>query len=111
MSILLNWSLLLLVMSWQIIQAHPELKYYIGMDVDPLALEKAQARIDSLVCSDSCSPTYLKTYSVLRNFRHIKSVLNEIDENLLDSGVDGILMDLGMSSMQVCFRMHSTDSH
>lgn len=84
-----------------IIQAHPELKYYIGMDVDPLALEKARARIDSLVCSDSCSPTDLKTYSVLRNFRHIKSVLNEVDENLLDSGVDGMLMDLGMSSMQV----------
>ncbi|EXB60445.1 Ribosomal RNA small subunit methyltransferase H [Morus notabilis] len=84
-----------------IIQAHPELKYYIGMDVDPLAREKAAARIDSLTCNDSRGPTELKTYTFLKNFRHIKSVLSEVDENLLDSGVDGILMDLGMSSMQV----------
>ncbi|KAL5850006.1 hypothetical protein ACOSQ4_008019 [Xanthoceras sorbifolium] len=80
-----------------VIQAHPELKLYIGIDVDPLAHEKAQAHIDSLL---HAYPN-LKAYTFVKNFRHIKSVLNEVDQNLLNSGVDGILMDLGMSSMQV----------
>lgn len=85
-----------------IIQAHPELKLYIGMDVDPVAHEKARAQIDAILNGDSCLPTSdLKTHTVLKNFRCIKSVLNEVDKKLLDTGVDGILMDLGMSSMQV----------
>ncbi|KAL5558287.1 hypothetical protein UlMin_034498 [Ulmus minor] len=84
-----------------IIQAHPELILYIGMDVDPLAYEKAVARLNSLPRDDSCSPTDLKVYTFLKNFRYIKSLLSEVDENLMNSGVDGILMDLGMSSMQV----------
>lgn len=74
------------------------------MDVDPVAYEKARARIDAILNGDSCHPTSdLKTHTILKNFRHIKSVLSEVDKKLLDTGVDGILMDLGMSSMQVCF--------
>ncbi|KAF5456622.1 hypothetical protein F2P56_026087 [Juglans regia] len=85
-----------------IIEAHPELKLYVGMDVDPVAHEKARARIDDILHGDSCNPTSdVKTQTILKNFRHIKSVLSEVDEKLLDTGVDGILMDLGMSSMQV----------
>ncbi|KAK3212121.1 hypothetical protein Dsin_016827 [Dipteronia sinensis] len=80
-----------------VIQAHPELKLCIGMDVDPLAHEKAQAQIYSLL---HAHPN-LKPYTFVKNFKHIKSLLNEVDQNLLSSGVDGILMDLGMSSMQV----------
>ncbi|KAK7852443.1 ribosomal rna small subunit methyltransferase h [Quercus suber] len=88
-----------------IIQAHPELKLYFGMDVDPVAYEKARARIDAILNGDSCHPTSnLKTHTVLKNFRHIKSVLSEVDKKLLDTGVDGILMDLGMSSMQASLR-------
>jgi len=91
----------------QIIQAHPELKYYIGMDVDPVAHEKARTRIDGILHGDSCHPTSdLKSHTILKNFRSIKSVLSEVDEKILDTGVDGILMDLGMSSMQVCFLLH-----
>lgn len=63
-----------------------------------MALEKARARIHSL-CGDSSG---FKAYTYLRNFKNIRSVLGEADEELLTSGVDGILMDLGMSSMQVC---------
>ncbi|XP_031287879.1 uncharacterized protein LOC116146603 isoform X1 [Pistacia vera] len=80
-----------------IIRAHPELKLYIGMDVDPLAHEKARTHIDSLLDAHSD----LKAHIFLKNFRHIKSVLSKVDENQANSGVDGILMDLGMSSMQV----------
>lgn len=91
----------------QIILAHPELKYYIGMDVDPVALAKARARIDGILLGDSCHPTSdLKAHTILKNFRYTKSVLSGVDEKILDTGVDGILMDLGMSSMQVCFLSH-----
>lgn len=71
------------------------------MDVDPAAHEKAVAQINSLMDGDSRATDDLKTFTVLKNFRHIKSVLGEIDEALIGAGVDGILMDLGMSSMQV----------
>ncbi|XP_050215009.1 uncharacterized protein LOC126666091 [Mercurialis annua] len=81
-----------------IIQAHPELETYVGMDVDPVAHAKARACIDGLLHSHSSG---LNVHTVLRNFKYVKSVLSEVDPNLLDSGVDAILMDLGMSSMQV----------
>lgn len=81
------------------------------MDVDPVAHEKARARIDDILHGDSCNPTSdVKTHTILKNFRHIESVLSEVDEKLLDTGVDGILMDLGMSSMQVCFYLHFVGS-
>ncbi|XP_022156174.1 uncharacterized protein LOC111023099 [Momordica charantia] len=80
-----------------IIQAHPELKFYMGMDVDPIAVDKAEDRISALFSEDSD----LKAYTVLKNFKFTKSLLTEADEKPLDPGVDGILMDLGMSSMQV----------
>ncbi|XP_059663022.1 uncharacterized protein LOC132308806 [Cornus florida] len=85
-----------------IIQAHPEMQLYIGMDIDPVAHEKARARIDTILHGNSCNSTYdLKAHTLLNNFRDIKSVLHEVDEKLLHSGVDGIVLDLGMSSMQV----------
>ena len=68
-----------------------------GMDVDPIALDKAQDRISDLFCEDSD----LKAYTVLKNFKYMKSLLADSDEKPLEPGVDGILMDLGMSSMQV----------
>lgn len=83
----------------QIIRAHPELKLHIGVDVDPSALAKARAHLNSLLHGQA--HPHLKTHTFAKNFRHIKSVLGQIDENILCSGVDAILMDLGMSSMQV----------
>ncbi|KAL9442702.1 hypothetical protein AB3S75_016140 [Citrus x aurantiifolia] len=82
-----------------IIRAHPELKLHIGVDVDPSALAKARAHLNSLLHGQA--HPHLKTHTFAKNFRHIKSVLGQIDENILCSGVDAILMDLGMSSMQV----------
>lgn len=88
----------------QIINAHPELKLFVGLDVDPVAHEKAQARINSVLHCDSSGPASdLNVYTMLKNFRHIKSAISEIGEEHLCHGVDGILMDLGMSSMQVNF--------
>ncbi|OVA15758.1 Ribosomal RNA small subunit methyltransferase H [Macleaya cordata] len=85
-----------------IIRAHPELQLYVGLDVDPVAHEKAKAYIDNVVNDGSGSTASdLKVITLLKNFKDIKSVLAEVDEKFLIDGVDGILMDLGMSSMQV----------
>lgn len=86
----------------QIIRDHSELQLYIGLDVDPVAHEKAQSQIYSILNNDLCNaPLNLKTHTLLKNFKYIKSALREVDGNLLESGVDGILLDLGLSSMQV----------
>lgn len=70
-----------------------------------MAHQKARAQIYSLLHADSCcsSTSDLKVHTFVKNFRYIKSALSEVDEELPRNGVDGILMDLGMSSMQVCF--------
>ncbi|XP_027332414.1 uncharacterized protein LOC113847474 [Abrus precatorius] len=77
-----------------LLRAHPELTHFVGLDVDPLAHHMAQSRLHA--ASDSS----VNVFTVLRNFRHIKGVLRETGSQQL-LGVDGILMDLGMSSMQV----------
>ncbi|XP_028548169.1 uncharacterized protein LOC110113327 isoform X2 [Dendrobium catenatum] len=82
-----------------IIEAHRELELFVGLDVDTLAVDKARTRIEALV-SDGCREE-LKVYTHARNFKYIKAVLDGVDENPLSEGVDGIFMDLGISSMQV----------
>lgn len=85
--------------STNVIRGHPELKYFVGMDVDPVGRDTAQSRISSVLDDRESS---VKVFTVLRNFRHIKSVLRGTgEEHLGDPSIDGILMDLGMSSMQV----------
>ncbi|KAL2544483.1 mraW methylase family protein [Forsythia ovata] len=85
-----------------IIQAHPEMKFYVGLDVDPVAHEMAQSQLKGVVHKDSCDKiSDLQVHTLLKNFKNIKSVLHEIDGEILADGVHGILIDLGMSSMQV----------
>lgn len=85
--------------STNVIRGHPELKYFVGMDVDPVGRDTAQSRISSVLDDRESS---VKVFTVLRNFRHIKSVLRGTgEEHLGAASIDGILMDLGMSSMQV----------
>ncbi|CAK9158487.1 unnamed protein product [Ilex paraguariensis] len=84
-----------------IIQAHPEIQLFVGLDVDPVAHEKAQARIKAMLHGNSFGSTPdLGAHILLRNFKDIKSVLCEVDEKMVVPGADGVLMDLGMSSMQ-----------
>ncbi|MED6131346.1 hypothetical protein PIB30_008992 [Stylosanthes scabra] len=83
-----------------VINGHGELKYFVGMDVDPVAHDMAQAQINSVL--EKQLDGGVKVFTFLRNFRHIKSALRETgEERLVDGTIDGILMDLGMSSMQV----------
>jgi hypothetical protein len=52
---------------------------------------------------EDASQEKLRAYTHIKNFKYIKQVLGGVDESLADGscGVDGILIDLGMSSMQV----------
>ncbi|XP_042404668.1 ribosomal RNA small subunit methyltransferase H-like [Zingiber officinale] len=83
-----------------IVDAHPELELFVGMDMDSSIHDQARTRIEKLLAMDSRG-SKLKAYTHVRNFKYIKSVLGGVDENLLDFGVNDILMDLGISSMQV----------
>ncbi|KAL7159742.1 hypothetical protein ABFS83_01G048100 [Erythranthe nasuta] len=84
------------------IKAHPEMEFYVGLDVDPVAHQIAQAQINNTLQIDSDHSTKkLRVHTHLKNFKNIQDVLREIDGDILNTGVDGILMDLGMSSMQV----------
>lgn len=83
----------------QIIEAHRELELFVGLDMDTIAIDKARARIEALL-RDGFRKN-LKAYTHVRNFKYIKTVLDGVDANLLSEGVDGIFMDLGISSMQV----------
>lgn len=85
-----------------IIRAHPEMQVYVGLDVDPIAHQKAQSQLKSIIDRDSFdTASALKVHTLLKNFKEVKSVLGEVADDLLIGGVNGILMDLGMSSMQV----------
>lgn len=70
-----------------ILKAHPEIKAYIGMDQDPLAIEIASKRL---------SPWKEKLRLIPKNFVHLSSALSELGVSQLN----GILLDLGVSSMQ-----------
>ncbi|KAH6783576.1 mraW methylase family protein [Perilla frutescens var. hirtella] len=84
-----------------IIQAHPEMEFYVGFDVDPVAHQIAQDQINNVLDKDSGrSRAHLQVHTLLKNFKSIKCALHDINGNS-SLGVQGILMDLGMSSMQV----------
>ncbi|GLJ11159.1 hypothetical protein SUGI_0144890 [Cryptomeria japonica] len=85
-----------------IIKAHPELQMFIGLDVDPAAHEQAKPKLQAILDEDQSSvSSNLKLNIVCNNFKEIKSVVGQVDKTLLVDGVDGIVMDLGMSSMQL----------
>ncbi len=71
-----------------ILKAHPEITRYIGIDQDPDARELAAARLGPLGRGVEILP---------ENFRALPSILASLQLNQ----VDGILLDLGVSSMQL----------
>ncbi|XP_062218156.1 uncharacterized protein LOC133918332 [Phragmites australis] len=96
--------------SLAMMEAHPEMELYIGMDIDPSALEIGRGHIEAFLAGREANrgeggalQGTLRAYTHVKNFKYIKQVLGGVDESLAVglSGVDGILIDLGMSSMQV----------
>lgn len=71
-----------------VLRAHPEIQAFIGIDQDPLALEIASARL---------SPWKEKTHFYRGNFSTLSSCLRSLNVKK----VDGMLLDLGVSSMQL----------
>jgi len=71
-----------------VLEAHPEIKQLIGIDQDPDALDIAR---------DALSPWSEKVTFVRNNFSKLDAVL----DSLGCSEVDAILLDLGVSSMQL----------
>ncbi|TXI42794.1 MAG: 16S rRNA (cytosine(1402)-N(4))-methyltransferase RsmH [Nitrosomonas sp.] len=71
-----------------ILKAHPEIVSFIGIDQDPTAHKIASARLE---------PWKEKTHFVHSNFSH----LNTIFSDLRLTSCEGILLDLGVSSMQL----------
>jgi 16S rRNA (cytosine1402-N4)-methyltransferase len=70
-----------------ILEAHPEIELLVGIDQDPTALEIARKRL---------LPWKEKARFIHSNFSHMKTLL---DEQGIQQ-VNGILLDLGVSSMQ-----------
>ncbi|KAK4356197.1 hypothetical protein RND71_025168 [Anisodus tanguticus] len=67
--------------------------------------EKMQEELKSIIDRDSFdTASALKVHTFLKIFKDVKSVLGEVEDDLLVCGVDGILMDLGMSSMQAILK-------
>jgi 16S rRNA C1402 N4-methylase RsmH len=91
--------------------AHPEMHTLIGLDVDPIARATATARLAGLVearraggeasstpaSASTPPPSSLTLHVRAANFRTLAA---ELAESGCDAA-DGILLDLGFSSMQV----------
>ena len=68
----------------------------VGIDVDPSAHSIAAARLEQLKAQDQLQ---CKICHVEGNFSAVSSILQEYTD--AHGGADGILLDLGVSSMQV----------
>jgi len=74
-----------------------------GCDVDPTALQTASERLSNYLGEDAQLPLFVPVRS---NFCDLISALSEVrhpktDKLIVTDGVDGILMDLGVSSHQI----------
>lgn len=63
--------------------------------MDPIAHKEAKPRLQTWTSSMT------GLHLICTNFRNIKKAVQDVDLELEYQGVNGILMDLGMSSMQV----------
>ena len=87
-----------------VVRAHPEMRAFVGFDVDPLAHAIARPRLEAAAedarraahadASTSASPVI---HTVSANFRDLRERLLDLDV----PSVDGILLDLGVSSMHL----------
>lgn len=78
-----------------LLQQHPECEHFVGIDVDPTAHVLAAEHL-----KQAQSPN--TQISLLQgNFGSMQQLLQQVPGNMQQGGVNGILLDLGISSMQV----------
>ncbi|XP_024528970.1 uncharacterized protein LOC112345787 isoform X1 [Selaginella moellendorffii] len=85
--------------AFEIIRTHPELRQAVGLDLDPDAVLLARPKLEAAAAGNA----HLRLHFASVNFKCLKLQLNQIDPGLLQRGVDGILMVLGLSAMQLSF--------
>lgn len=78
-----------------LLQQHPECKHFIGIDMDPVAHALAEQKLT--VLSESCPHIHL----LQGNFGHMQALLQQLPGRTNEGDIDGMLLDLGISSMQV----------
>ena len=76
--------------------SHPEMQTLVALDVDPTALEIASGRLDQL---KQDTKSQCRLIFARENYADLKAAVH--DTSCVLGGADGILLDLGVSSMQV----------
>lgn len=79
---------------------------FVGLDVDPVAHAESSPRLQDAIQYRNKSGTdasQLNLHVLKANFRNMKNALHQL--GLAHQAVDGVLMDLGMSSMQVLVQL------
>lgn len=82
-----------------ILEAHREVHTFIGLDVDPRAHSEAKARLEKVRAQKS--KEQLNLHFIRSNFESVQLVLKNLKQGFEKGEVDGMLLDLGVSSMQV----------
>eukprot|EP00897_Mesotaenium_endlicherianum_P010188 jgi/Mesen1/9198/ME000591S08510 len=90
-----------------ILASHPELRTFVGLDVDPRAHAEAGPHLGAAAAhareraglSESGPGSGPEVHLVRANFRSMKEVLEGL--KIRQGSVDGILLDIGVSSMQI----------
>eukprot|EP00192_Tetraselmis_astigmatica_P012580 CAMPEP_0117658398 /NCGR_PEP_ID=MMETSP0804-20121206/5843_1 /TAXON_ID=1074897 /ORGANISM="Tetraselmis astigmatica, Strain CCMP880" /LENGTH=394 /DNA_ID=CAMNT_0005464917 /DNA_START=286 /DNA_END=1470 /DNA_ORIENTATION=- len=80
-----------------LLRSHPEMETLIGIDQDPTALALADSKLRAKLTGGRTTDLRL----VRSNFSEMQAVVEGLGGEPAARGIDGILLDLGMSSMQV----------
>ncbi|KAK9814807.1 hypothetical protein WJX72_011869 [[Myrmecia] bisecta] len=78
-----------------LLQQHPEMHTLVGLDVDPVAHTIAAAKLQRV------QPPHTQLRLLQGNFCQVKALLQQLPGQLHEGRVNGILLDLGTSSMQI----------
>lgn len=82
-----------------VIDAHPELRHLVGIDVDPRALQLAAERLDTAAKRAGATVTLQQgNFSALQQIVQTQAVQLGLSKG---HGVSGIVLDVGVSSMQL----------
>ena len=79
-----------------VLAAHPELRQLIGIDVDPRALQCAATQLTA-----ACKHREISRSLLQGNFSDLQQILSSQTAEPRADCVDGILLDIGVSSMQL----------